>query len=198
VTTTTPAVGAPIARVEAREKVTGQARYAYEHPRDDVAYAWIVTAGIAKGRVRAIDAAPALAAGAVAVLSHENAPRLQPVDDGELRVLQSPAVSYRGQVVALVVAEELEAAREAARLVRVDYDQEPHDVLLRPGHPGLYRPEVVNPAFPADTARGDSPLSRWSDHTCRHLRAPGVPFHSPSRWRDTCVHGSPTAATRSM
>jgi xanthine dehydrogenase YagR molybdenum-binding subunit len=37
VTTTAPAIGAPLTRVEAREKVTGQARYAYEHPRDDVA-----------------------------------------------------------------------------------------------------------------------------------------------------------------
>ena len=87
----------------------------------------------------------------LAVLSHENAPRLQPVEDGELAVLQSPDVSYRGQVVAVAVADTLEAAREAAALVRVEYDEQPHDVLLRPGHPKLYRPEVVNAAFPADT-----------------------------------------------
>jgi xanthine dehydrogenase YagR molybdenum-binding subunit len=156
VTVATPAVGAPLARVEAREKVTGAALYAYEHPREEVAYAWIVAASIARGTVRSIDAGPALAApGVLAVLTHENAPRLQPVKDGELAVLQSPEVSYRGQVVALAVADSLESAREAAALVRVEYDEQPHDVLLRPGHPKLYRPEVVNPSFPADAARGD-------------------------------------------
>ncbi|HKH17819.1 MAG TPA: hypothetical protein VKA57_09850, partial [Solirubrobacteraceae bacterium] len=147
-TTTAPAIGAPLARVEAREKVTGEARYAYEHPREDVAYAWIVAAQVARGRIRSVAAQEALAAGAITVLSHENAPRLQPVDDGELRVLQSPRVAYRGQVVALVVADTLEAAREASARVGVDYEQEAHDVRLRSGHPGLYRPEVVNPSFP--------------------------------------------------
>jgi len=155
VTTTAPAIGAPLTRVEAREKVTGQARYAYEHPRDDVAYGWIVAAQIARGRIRSVAAEAALAAGAIAVLSHENAPRLQPVDDGELLVLQSPRVAYRGQVVALVVADTLEAAREASVHVAVEYEPEPHDVLLRSGHPGLYKPEVVNPSFPTDTAHGD-------------------------------------------
>ena len=151
-----PSVGAPLARVEAREKVTGAALYAYEHPREDVAYAWIVPAAIARGKIRAIDAGGALSApGVLAVLTYENAPRLQPVKDGELAVLQSSDVAYRGQVVALAVAESLESAREAAALVRIDYDQQPHDVLLRHGHPKLYRPEVVNPSFPPDTARGD-------------------------------------------
>jgi xanthine dehydrogenase YagR molybdenum-binding subunit len=156
VTVATPAIGAPLARVEAREKVTGAALYAYEHARDEIAYAWIVAASIARGTVRSIDAGPALAApGALAVLTHENAPRLQPVDDGELAVLQSPDVAYRGQVVALAVADTLESAREAAALVRVEYDVQPHDVLLRPGHPKLYPPEVVNASFPAVSARGD-------------------------------------------
>ena len=136
--------------------MTGAALYAYEHPREDVAYAWIVPAAIARGTIRAIDAGGALSApGVLAVLTYENAPRLQPVKDGELAVLQSPDVAYRGQVVALAVAESLESAREAAALVRIDYDQQPHDVLLRHGHPKLYRPEVVNPSFPPDTARGD-------------------------------------------
>ena len=99
------------ARIEAREKVTGTAKYAYEYERDDVAYAWIVPATVARGRVRAIGPAPDV----LAVLSHENAPRLKEVDDHELAVLQSPEVSYRGQIVACVVAESLEAARQAAK-----------------------------------------------------------------------------------
>jgi len=149
-------VGVPLARVEAREKVTGAARYAVEHLAESPAYGWIVTATIARGRILAIDPAPALAApDVVAVLTHENAPRLQPVDDHELSVLQSAEVAYRGQIVGVVVAESLEAAREAAALVRVDYAEDPHDVLLVADHPRLYRPEVVNPSLPTDTALGD-------------------------------------------
>jgi xanthine dehydrogenase YagR molybdenum-binding subunit len=91
----------------------------------------------------------------LAVISHRNAPRLVPVADAELAVLQSSKVSYRGQLVAVVVAESLEIARHAAGLVRLEYDARPHDVLLRPGHPAIYRPEKVNPAYPADTAFGD-------------------------------------------
>jgi xanthine dehydrogenase YagR molybdenum-binding subunit len=155
-TTTMPALGSPLARIEGREKVTGAARYAYEHTPDDVAYAWIVGAEIARGRIRSIDAGRALGApGVIAVLTYENAPELQPGADAELAVLQSPDVAYRGQIVAAVVADALEAAREAAALVDVDYEAETHDVQLRPGHPKLYKPDVVNPSFPTDTEQGD-------------------------------------------
>jgi xanthine dehydrogenase YagR molybdenum-binding subunit len=111
---------------------------------------------VSKGRIAAFDADPALALpGVIAVLWHGNAPRLEEVDDHELSVLQSSEVAYRGQVVGLVVAESLEVAREAAALVRVEYEQAGHDVVLRADHPGLYAPEQVNPTFPTDTAEGD-------------------------------------------
>jgi xanthine dehydrogenase YagR molybdenum-binding subunit len=152
----TSALGSPVQRVEAREKVTGAARYAYEHPREDAAYGWIVGATIARGEIARIDTGPALAApGVIAVLTHENAPELRPVKDHELLVLQSPAVAYRGQIVAAVVAETPETAREAAALVKVDYGEGHHDVLLTADHPKLYKPDVVNPSFPTDTALGD-------------------------------------------
>ncbi|MEZ5123308.1 MAG: molybdopterin cofactor-binding domain-containing protein [Solirubrobacterales bacterium] len=148
--------GLPLARVEAREKVTGAARYAVEHPFDTVAYGWIVTSTVARGRIASIDTAAALAApGVIAVLSHDNAPRLHDTDNAELFVLQRPEVAYRGQAVGVVVAESPEAAREAAALVRVEYEAQRHDVILERDHPKLYRPEVVNPNLPTDTERGD-------------------------------------------
>ena len=154
--TASPALGSPAQRIEAHEKVTGAARYAYEHPREDAAYGWIIGATVARGTIRSIDAAPALSApGVIAVLTHENAPELQAVPDGELSILQSPEVSYRGQIVGAVVAETLEAAREAASLVRIDYNDDSHDVVLTPEHPKLYKPDVVNPRFPTDTEQGD-------------------------------------------
>jgi xanthine dehydrogenase YagR molybdenum-binding subunit len=154
--TITPAIGAPLSRVDGREKVMGEARYAYEHAPDGAVYAAAVTSTVAKGRVRGVDAEAALRlAGVLAVLSHENAPRLQQPDDRELFVLQEPQVAFRGQYVALVVADTAEIARRGAELVRVDYAEEPHDVQLRADHPGLYKPDKVNPSFDTDTERGD-------------------------------------------
>ena len=123
-------VGTPLVRVDAREKVMGHARYAYEHHAEGVAYCHPVQAAIASGEVRGVDASEALARdGVLAVIWAENAPALGDAGDAELALFQSRAVAYRGQIVAAVVAESLEVAREAAGLVRVDYDERAHDVI---------------------------------------------------------------------
>ena len=155
-TTLTPAVGTPLSRVEGRAKVMGQAQYAYEQPVEGVAYAVAIASTVAKGEITKLDAARALAVpGVLAVLSHENAPRLAEVADGELMLFQSPHVAYRGQIVAAVVAESLQTAQEAAAAVALEYDTAAHDVELRLGHPRFYKPEKVNPRFPTDVAHGD-------------------------------------------
>ena len=143
-------------RLESRDKVTGQAKYAFEYQVENVAYASAVQASVAKGEIRSVDTEAALRLpGVLAVLSCENAPKLSDTADGELALFQSRTVSYRGQFVAAVVGETLETAREAARLVRIEYSTEPADVTLRSDHPGLYTPEKVNPAYPADTEQGE-------------------------------------------
>jgi xanthine dehydrogenase YagR molybdenum-binding subunit len=148
-------LGAAVDRLEGREKVTGEALYAYEYDVDRVAYVVLVVAAIARGRIRSIDATEALALdGVLTLLTHENAPRLAK-QDGELGVLQSDRVAYRNQIVGILVAETSEAARDAERLVRFEYEQEEHDVVLRPDHEGLYKPDKVNPSFPTDTSEGD-------------------------------------------
>ena len=153
----TKSVGSALSRVDGHAKVTGQARYAFEEPVENVAYAAAVTATIAAGEIDAIDPGRALALpGVLAVISHDNAPRLGETDDGELLLFQSDTVHYRGQIVAAVVAETLEAAREAAAAIRIDYAQRDHDVELHTTHPRLYKPDKVNPSFPTDTQQGDA------------------------------------------
>ncbi|MGI8333174.1 xanthine dehydrogenase family protein molybdopterin-binding subunit [Actinomadura scrupuli] len=152
----TRSAGSALDRVEGLEKVTGRARYAFEHLPVDLAYAVPVQAAIARGEVRSVDVDAALERpGVIAVLWHGNAPRLASTDNADLAVLQSPRVAFRGQYVAVVVAETLEDAKEAARLLQVGYATEEHDVRLRTDHPKMYRPERVNPTYPADTERGD-------------------------------------------
>jgi xanthine dehydrogenase YagR molybdenum-binding subunit len=152
-TTTTKAVGAPLARIEGPEKVSGRARYAAEYPVDGVAHGWIVPSPVPRGRLTAVVADPA--ADTIAVLWHGNAPSLAAVDDPELAVLQSDRISYRGQPIALVVADTLEAARRAAQVLHLEIEAEEHETVLRADHPGVYEPETVNPGYPAATVHGD-------------------------------------------
>src|SRR5579864_1053907 len=150
------AIGAPLDRIDGPKKVTGAATYAYEHPVEGVTYAFPVQSTIAKGRIVSIDASAARALpGVVTVLSHENAPRLAALDNAELAVFQSDAIAYHGQFVAVVVAETVEIARQAAGLVMVRYEEQPHDVELRAAHADLYKPEKVNPSYETDTVSGD-------------------------------------------
>jgi xanthine dehydrogenase YagR molybdenum-binding subunit len=113
------AIGEDLARRDGERKVRGTATYAYEAPVDRPAYAYIVQAAVARGRVTGVDTAAAEGlAGVLAVLTADNAERLAGTDDRELAVLQSAEVAFRGQPVGLVVAETSEAARHGAELVR--------------------------------------------------------------------------------
>jgi xanthine dehydrogenase YagR molybdenum-binding subunit len=165
------AIGTPLNRIDGTLKVTGAATYAYEYPVAGVTYVFPVQSTIAKGRIVSIDTSAARALpGVLAVLSHDNAPRLAPLDSQYLAVFQSDAIAYRGQFVAAVVAETLEVARQAAGLVSVRYDEQPHDDELRADRGDLYTPPRLSVGFATDTAQGDveAALARSSislDHT---------------------------------
>jgi xanthine dehydrogenase YagR molybdenum-binding subunit len=150
------AIGASLTRRDGPQKVTGTAPYAYEYRFDNPLYLFPVQSEVAKGRITRIDTSAAEALpGVVAVLSHENAPRLADTSDRELAVLQDGDVDFRGQYVAAAIADTLETARYAASLVRVSYDDQPHDVELRADRDDLYKPEQVNAGYPTDTEEGD-------------------------------------------
>nr|WP_189857574.1 xanthine dehydrogenase family protein molybdopterin-binding subunit [Streptomyces poonensis] len=150
------ATGAPAERREGRQKVTGAARYAAEHPLPGRAHGWPLQAAVARGRVRRVDASGALEMpGVLTVLTHENAPRLNEPDDPMLAVLQDARVPHRGWQVALVVAETLEQARAGAAAVRVDYETEAHDVTLTEDHPAAYVPDEANGGQPGTRERGN-------------------------------------------
>jgi xanthine dehydrogenase YagR molybdenum-binding subunit len=150
------AVGAPVERIEGREKVEGEAKYAYEYDAENVAYVIGVASRIVKGEVRDVGVDEALKLpGLLAVLWHGNAPKLHELEDAELALFQSSRVSYRNQWIAAVVADSYAAAQEAERVLRVEYSVDEHRVVLREDDPDLYKPPKVNPDFPTDTEDGD-------------------------------------------
>ncbi|WP_433528937.1 xanthine dehydrogenase family protein molybdopterin-binding subunit [Micromonospora sp. CA-263727] len=195
------AVGQRHTRLEGHAKVTGAARYAVEYPAQGVTYAQVVPATVVRGTIDGVDDTAALAVdGVLTVLHHGNAPRLTPGVDAELFRLQEPTVHFRGQFVAVVVAETIEAAREAARLVRVDYAAQPHHTVLSAQDPALYRPEHVNPSYPTDVLAGDFDAGFAAaevrlDLTYRtpaYHNSPMEPHATTAQWRDgrLLVHDS--------
>jgi xanthine dehydrogenase YagR molybdenum-binding subunit len=73
--------GMAVSRVDGRAKVTGSAHYAAEIPAPDLAYGVVVSGTVAKGRIKQIDVAAALAApGVIDVLTHENRPKMRSND----------------------------------------------------------------------------------------------------------------------
>ncbi|HET9986068.1 MAG TPA: xanthine dehydrogenase family protein molybdopterin-binding subunit [Longimicrobiales bacterium] len=150
------AIGAPLDRLDGPAKVTGTARYAFEQRVHRPAYVYPLEAAIAVGRVTRIDASAAAAEpGVLAVLTSENAPKLASTEEAELVILQGDDVAYRGQFVGGVIAETPEIARHAARLVRLEYEERPHDVELRADRDDLYAPEHANAGYATDSIIGD-------------------------------------------
>jgi len=115
-------------RLDARPKVTGEARYAADIAVNNPAYAVLVTSAIAKGRIAKLklDAARAVP-GVLEILSYrdvKSVKRLKLIldtDESAIKPLASSKIWHDGQIIALVVADTFEAAREGAYQVEASY-----------------------------------------------------------------------------
>ena len=119
-------IGKPLPRPDGRAKVTGAAEYAADFTAPGMLFAAYVTAPVPAGRVVSVDAGRALAQhGIVRVLVAADLPRLgeapSPPRASRFWPMQGNEVRHEGQPVAIVLAETLEAAEGAARLVEVEY-----------------------------------------------------------------------------
>ena len=151
-------VGIAHDRIDGPRKVSGHATYAYEYHAEvpNAAYGYIVPAGIAKGRVTAIDTKDAeTAPGVLLVMTHLNAPKQGPKRGDFAPQLIGPEVRNYHQAVALVVAETFEQARDAASLVRVTYTGEKGRFDLAAEKAKAYRPSNEQAMGPPDTKAGN-------------------------------------------
>src|SRR6201986_695637 len=123
-------MGQPIPRYEAVAKVTGKAQYGADVALVDPVYAFLVTSSIAKGRIDGFDLSAAKQVrGVVDVVTHENAEKLKEAKlfsnggytSSTIQPLKSAEIAQEGQIVAIVLAETFEAARQAAHAVKVNY-----------------------------------------------------------------------------
>ena len=152
-------------RVDGKLKVCGRATFAGEQAVPKMAHATLLTSTVPEGRITRMDThAAERAPGFIAVLTPFNAPRLpeggkaavNPPAGRVLSLLQDDTVFYNGQPIGIVVADTLEHAVAAARLVRTTYASGPGKAVLDFDRAKLsaYAPENIQQE-PADTRRGD-------------------------------------------
>jgi xanthine dehydrogenase YagR molybdenum-binding subunit len=172
----TAVVGSAISRKDGALKVTGQARYAADHPLEHVVHAVAICSTVGNGRVSRIDSsAAARAPGFLTIIHHGNAPKLfRPVNNfasaskpGEVRVVfEDDRVHYAGQYIAVVVAETVQQAQRAAELVEVTYETWPPVIATDKALDTLYDPaEFFGEKLTA--TRGD-PESAWQKAEVKH------------------------------
>jgi aerobic carbon-monoxide dehydrogenase large subunit len=147
--TSTCGIGQPVARKEDARLVSGQGRFSDDVNLAGQAYAVMVRSPHAHACIRAIDAAAALALpGVIAVLTGADAiaDGLRPIPHRPVigapdialgkrdasdkflsphRVLPHDKARFAGEAVAMVVAESIAVARDAAERVRVDFEPLP-------------------------------------------------------------------------
>jgi len=148
-------VGDSPQRVGGAGRVTGSQRYVADLHQADELHAKLVTLPVARARIVAIDTAAAeQVPGVRLVMTAAGLPQPVPRFGPQLRdrpVIAVGETKYHGDPVAAVAADTKDAAEEAARLVKVDYEELPavftiaaaldpaaplvQDPALRPGDP---------------------------------------------------------------
>ena len=177
-----------IARREDERLLTGRGNYAADQRRNDMLHAVLVRSPHAHARFGRPDTGAAQAVpGVVGVFTYEDLTDIGPIPGGigfprpdgnaapktDRPLLARDRVRFVGEPVALVIAETVAAAHEAAEAVLVDYDELPvvtdPVAALQPGSPAVWDNVADNVGFlwkGGDLARTDAAL-RESAHVTR-------------------------------
>jgi xanthine dehydrogenase YagR molybdenum-binding subunit len=133
--TASPAkIGTNVARIDGRRKVTGSANYGADMTVPNPAYAFLVTSAIARGEISAIDDTEVRALpGVLDILTYRNVGdavktgkffAAQGYMGSSITPLKSAQVWHDGQIVAVVLADSFEAARDGAHRLKITYKEE--------------------------------------------------------------------------
>jgi xanthine dehydrogenase YagR molybdenum-binding subunit len=178
-------IGQPLTRRDGLLKVTGQARYAADNHPPGMLHAVLAVSSIARGRVTFLDVAAAKAhPGVVEVMTPGNRPPLAMDPDAKmdpfmfrLDLLQNDRVRYAGQPIAVVIAETLEAATEAAALLSPGYEAEPPRIGL--DGDDSFIPPAIGPGYPTEVRHGDVEAGLASaEHRIEAIYETPAQFHN--------------------
>ncbi|HEY2990558.1 MAG TPA: molybdopterin cofactor-binding domain-containing protein [Candidatus Binatia bacterium] len=119
-------VGKPVTRVDAQEKVTGEAVYGYDLVLPDMLYGKVLFSPKAHARIKRINSDIAKKyPGVVAVVTGKDAPWIHGEAIRDKPFLAQDKVRYIGEPVAAVAAVDEDTAQAAARLIEVEYEDLP-------------------------------------------------------------------------
>ena len=127
----------PDGRVEGIEKVTGKGKYSAEYQADNICYAVLVGSTIAAGTIKNIRIEDAKQVdGVIDIITHQNKPIVPGLaDDNKIKearfglpVFHTDKIYFKGQPIAMIIAQTLEDATYAASLVTAEYEQEKFNV----------------------------------------------------------------------
>lgn len=139
-------VGKSVPRVDAWDKVTGQAKYSVDMQLPGMLYGKVLRSPLPHARILKIETAKALALpGVKAVATGQDAPRVKrgplSLRPETLRVFAIDRVRFVGDEVAAVAASDEDTAYEALDLIRVDFEELPAvfdpEEALRPHAPQI-------------------------------------------------------------
>ncbi|MFQ5936482.1 MAG: xanthine dehydrogenase family protein molybdopterin-binding subunit, partial [Acidiferrobacterales bacterium] len=149
-------IGAAVRRKEDYRFLTGQGRFVDDINRPGQVYAYFVRSPLAHASIKSVNTKQALAApGVEAVFTGEDlgadgvggvpcgfAPDGGPIKEPPRPALAQGKVRFVGDMVAVVIAESLEQAKDAVELVEIDYEELPAVVsmedAIKPGTAQLH------------------------------------------------------------
>ena len=171
-------VGTSVPRDDAIDKATGAARYTTDLALPGMLHAAVLTSPHASARIVRVDLEAARAVpGVRAVLAGSDLDVRLGLYLRDKRILARDVVRYQGEPVAAVAADTLDAAREACRRIRVEYEElpavlDPRDAMAAGAplvHPdlagydhmrGVFFPKPgTNIAHHQKIRKGDAPAS---------------------------------------
>lgn len=204
-------IGSPLQRIDAVEKVSGQAPYASDQLTGRHLVALALRSPVMRGRIQEFDISAARALpGVRAVLTHEDAaalgwkstPELDAMSGEALgraaladeaarspayRPLATPEIFFAGQWIAVVVADTTEQARAALRAIRYSIEE------FTPEEPGIILPRFF---FAADMQHKHRCEVKTGPELVRlkaiyttpvHLHQPMEPSATTAVWEDDRV-----------
>ncbi len=150
-------VGSSQPRIDGFERVTGRARYSYDVHPPGMLYGRILGSPFPHARVVSIDTSRAeLLPGVRGILTSANAPALQ-WKDGKL--ILDNLLSFAGDEVAVVAADDEETAQDALDLINVQYEELPFvldpEEALQPSAPKVHPSGNLMGGKPRVYDRGD-------------------------------------------
>ena len=182
-------IGQPVRRVEDRRFLTGRGHYLDDIVRPPQLHAVMLRSPHAHARIRAIDTTAAAGPGVLAILTGADLakdgigtiPCMSGVANRDKSAMATPPrpaigavvggrVRHVGDTVAMVVAETVAAARDAAERIAVDYEPLPSVVgtaqALEPGRPSVWDEHPGNLCF--DWEIGERAAAERATAAARH------------------------------